>query len=115
MLFCHAANFLWGFMLTLLSCGKIVNCSLLTALTAYCSQLTAYQNFFFFIRKLQFVETLILAASCQQFVVRALLDDATGFDDDDCVRAPHSRQPVGDYDRGTVLNEVGDRALNELL
>jgi hypothetical protein len=38
-----------------------------------------------------------------------LLDNLTGFDDEDYVRAQHRRQPMRDHDRGAPLHQMTER------
>ena len=57
-------------------------------------------------------EHRVAATGGEQIVVRARLDDPAPVEDDDLIRVPHGREPVGDRDRRAPLGEPLERLLD---
>src|SRR5260370_7588331 len=45
--------------------------------------------------------------------MRAALDDASGFDHQDLLRAPNGRKPVRDHERSSAAHQVAQALLNQ--
>src|SRR6267378_626944 len=59
------------------------------------------------------VEVEIAATSGVQRLMRAALDDAPGFDDQDLLRAPNGRKPVRDHECSSAAHQVAQALLNQ--
>ena len=62
--------------------------------------------------ELRAVELGVLAVECEEFVVRALLDDAAVVEHDDRVGGADGRQPVGDHQGGPSVQRRVERGLH---
>src|ERR1700742_4079247 len=57
----------------------------------------------------------VVAATGEQLVMTAVLDDRAGLEHDEAVHAAHGREPVGDDDRGAILHQRPQRLLDVVL
>src|SRR6185295_16630805 len=57
----------------------------------------------------------VVAATGEQLVVRAVLDDRAGLEDDQAIHAANGREPVGDHDRRAIPHQGPQRLLDVVL
>ncbi len=70
-------------------------------------------SYVIFVSELQFIKSLVLAASVEEFLMRARFDDPASLHDDDLVRLSNRGQPVSDDDRRPVTHEIRKCLLDE--
>src|SRR5580700_6465895 len=61
------------------------------------------------------VELVVSATEFKQRLMRSALDNTATLDHQDLIGAADGRQPVGDYERGASLHQVGESLLNQCL